>query len=260
VAGVAGEADTAGGLRTGVAVDHLDDADGGPQVVGDAGVPTVGASPVPVPRVEHGGHGSVQLYARVLGKVLPGILDEKSTELAGKTPQGGGVQLSLVPCPGLAARLTETVLEHGLVQTEDGVPVHVDESAVAVPGEPFAASPDEPWHDVIDKSDVEDRVHHPGHRPSSAGAHGNEQGSSDVAEPASRALLELGDRGRDLTAEAHRRMTVREVLAARCGADDEALGNRKTQRGHLAEVGALPPSRSAIPASPSWSEYTNGGS
>ena len=64
----------------GVAVDHLDDTHRGPEVVGDAGVPAVGAGPVAVPRVEHGCHRPVELLARVLQEILAAVLDEEPAE------------------------------------------------------------------------------------------------------------------------------------------------------------------------------------
>ena len=77
----------------------------------------------------------------------------------------------------------------------DDVGVHHDEAAVGVVDEALVAGlRDEARDGLVGEADVQDRLHHAGHRRARAGADGEEQRVLRVAEPPAHDLLDL--RGR----------------------------------------------------------------
>ena len=78
------------------------------------------------------------------------------------------------------------------LEAEHDVAVHLHEAAVAVPGEALVAGLlDQALTVVVVQADVEDGVHHAGHRDAGAGAAGDEQRVLGVAELAAHDLLDL---------------------------------------------------------------------
>ena len=67
-------------------------------------------------------------------------------------------------------------LERAVIEFEYDVGVHLDEAAVAVPGEAFVARLGrQPFDGRVVEAEVEDGVHHAGHRHARAGADRDEQ-------------------------------------------------------------------------------------
>ena len=90
--------------------------------------------------------------------------------------------------------LSKAVLEVLVVDAHDDVAEHVDQAAIGVVGEPLVAGGvRQAFDDCVVQAEVEDRVHHAGHRGRGAGADGDEQRDLRVAELLARLLLELGD-------------------------------------------------------------------
>jgi hypothetical protein len=92
---------------------------------------------------------------------------------------------------------------------------------------------------VVVEADVEDGIHHPGHREAGAGAAGHQQGSRGIAEPAPRFGLEAAQCRQNLLPQAWREATVLQVREAGRRGHDEARGNRQAEAAHLREVCAL---------------------
>src|SRR5688572_18415910 len=91
------------------------------------------------------------------------------------------------------------LLEGLALDPEHHVAEHRDEAAVAVPGEALVARPlREPLYGGVVETEIEDRVHHPGHRHARAGAHGDEQRTLGVAEATARVFFEPGEAGEHL--------------------------------------------------------------
>ena len=132
---------------------------------------------------------------------------------------------------------------------DDGA-VHLQEAAVAVPGElGVAGLGGEGFDDGVVDAEVEDGVHHAGHRLARAGADGEKERILEVAELLAHRLFDLGDVGPDLGVEGLRvGKLVVVVVSADLGADREARGNGKPDVGHLCEVGALAAEQSLLGA------------
>ena len=168
---VAGEADPGPRRLPLVAEHHLHDVHRGPEIVRDV----VGAAIDPrarrLPRVEHGADGAAQLLARVLG--------ERDARLALVDRLEGRDQLAqvvrrqldvLADVASLLERL-ELALEEMPVDAVDHLAVHLDQPPVRVEREPrVSGGRREPLDRDVVQAEVQDRVHHPGHRDRRAGA------------------------------------------------------------------------------------------
>ena len=128
-----------------------------------------------------------------------------------------------------------------LADLHDDVGVHLDEPAVAVIGPAGVAGP--AGHDLDDllvQAEVEDRVHHAGHRRPRARAHGDEQRGLPVAEALAGERLQPLDVRQDLLLELRGDgPPVLIVPRAGLGGDGEALGDGQADAGHLGQVRAL---------------------
>ena len=134
----------------------------------------------------------------------------------------------------------ERVLEERAVDTENDAAIHRDESAIRVVGEAFVVGDSgETLDALVVEAEVEDGVHHSGHRELGPRTHAHEQRILRVAEFALHRLLELGHLRLDLGVETLRPPAVH-VGATRVGGDREAGRNRKLEdTRHLGEIGAL---------------------
>ena len=127
------------------------------------------------------------------------------------------------------------------VDARHDLPVHLDEPAVRVEREARVARRRSQAldRDVV-QAEVQDRVHHPGHRDRCSGADGDEERALRVSEAPPRALLECRNTLLDLAVEALGHAAVGgHVRAARFRRDREPRRDRDPELGHLREADAL---------------------
>ncbi len=125
-------------------------------------------------------------------------------------------------------------VEHDLAE-------HLHEAAVRVEREALVLRLlRQPVHRRVVHPEVEDRVHHPGHRERRAGAHGDEQRVALVAELLAHLGLERLERRRDLVHQAlGQPVAAGHVGVAGLGGDREPGRYRQAELGHLGEVRSL---------------------
>ena len=135
---------------------------------------------------------------------------------------GGEVEVALGAA--LLLHLRDGRLEALAVDAHHHVAKHVDQAAIGVVGKAGVAGlAGEPFHHLAVKAEVEDRVHHAGHRLRGAGADRHEQRVFGVAERAVHRLLHVLQSAADLLVEARRpRLVVLHKVLARLGRDGEA--------------------------------------
>ncbi len=173
---VAGEGDTAAGVRAEVAEHHALHGDRGPQIVRDVLAPPVQDGAVGVPGPEHGEDRLLQLLGGGLWEVAAGLVPDQPLVRLHQPCQVARVEMEVVG--GLAGLLQQG---HGLVEqrridSHHRAPVHLDEPAVGVPGEPLVAGHlGQAEHGVVVQTDVEDRLHHARHGETRPGADGHQQ-------------------------------------------------------------------------------------
>ncbi len=235
---VAGEGDAGGRGVAEVAEDHRLHVHGGAEVVRDLVHVAVDDGARVVPGAEDGVPRLAQLLHRVLREILAtdGLVD-RLEGLDDLLPVLG-LHLGVFLVALLAFVVAQGVLELRLLDVLRHVAEHGDEAAVGVPGEArVAALLLERDDRLVVEAEVEDRVHHAGHRELRARAHGDEKRvhlaaellAGDLLEEA-QVLLHLGvELLRDLPAEAV-------VFAADLGGDGET---GEADAGHLGEVRAL---------------------
>ena len=128
---------------------------------------------------------------------------------------------------------------------------HLDEAPVRVPAEALVAGQrDQALQRLLVEAEVEDRVHHPGHRELGARADADEQRVRRRRRspcPVSRSTSRIASR-----TSSHRPvgqlLAGREVVVAGLGRDREAGRHRQARDRHLGEAGALAAEQVAHPA------------
>ncbi len=239
--GVTGEGDTRTGVGAEVAEDHGTDVDRGAEVAGDALLAAVELGPVGVPRVEDGLYGQVHLLARVLREVASGVPRDDLLELLDQLLQVGRVEIHVDRDALGLLRGLQRLLEEVPVDAEDGLAEHLDQAAVGVPREALVAGlGDEADDGGIGKADVEDRVHHAGHRELGTGADRDQQRVVGLTELLAHPRLKGVEVRTHLVAQRGRLLAAVEVDLAGLGGDGEARRDGKPEVGHLGEVGTLP--------------------
>jgi hypothetical protein len=122
----------------------------------------------------------------------------------------------------------------------DRGPEHLEKPPVGVHREPLVvALLGQPAHRVVVEADVEDGLHHPGHRELRPRPHADQQRVLGLAEPPTHRLLQGAQVAVDLVVQAVGHVTLLEVGPARVGGDREAGRDRQLHARHLGEVRAL---------------------
>ncbi len=199
---VAGEADTGSRVVVAVAEHHRLHVDCGAEVVADPLPDAIGDGPGAVPAREHRLDGAAKLLHRVLRERLARRLLDDRLVRGAQLLQRRSRELGIVADASRGLRRVEGMLEQRAVDAEHDPPVHRDEPAVRVVGEALVVGAGcEALHALVVEPEVEDRVHHPGHRELGAGTHADEQRVGGVSELAAHLRFQLGDLGGDLAVE-----------------------------------------------------------
>ncbi len=237
---VAGERDAGAGVHAEVAEHHRADVDGGAQVGRDALLPPVDDRALGVPGLEHGPDRQIHLLTRILRERAAGVLDDDVLERLDQGPHVLGVQVEVARRVLGVFGCLDRILEVLAADIEDGLAEHLDQPTVGVEREPFVAGlRREPPHGLVVEPDVEDGLHHPGHRESGAGTDRHQQRVVGLPELlAHRALQRLEVFGH-LGGQLGRLSPALQVRLAGFGGDREAGRHRQAQVRHLGEVGAL---------------------
>jgi len=250
VGGVAGEGDAGAGVVAGVAEDHGLDVDGGAPVGGDVVLLAVDDGAVVHPGTEDGAGGSAELVPRVVGEGLAGAFEHEGLEAADELLLVVGGELGVLDV-GVVALVLEgvddglerlVVLVLALLDAEDHIAVHLDEAAVAVPGEAGVVGGVLEGDDgLVVEAEVENGIHHPGHGFAGAGADGDQQWhAGGGAELCAHDALDVGEAGLHLGLELLGvGALVGVVVGADFGGDSESGRHGQADAGHLVEVGAL---------------------
>ena len=185
-----------------IAEHHRLDVDRRAPVAGDMVEPAIGPRPLRLPGAEHRADRAPELVVHVLREgPVPQLLDQLLVAPGQPLPVGGlqlGVEMDALVLLGDLQRL----LEGAVIEAEDDIGIHLDEAAIAVPGEAgVARRGGEAAHGLVVEAEVEDGVHHPRHRHARARADRDEQRIGGVAEALAGHLLDMGDPLGDLGGE-----------------------------------------------------------
>jgi len=138
-------------------------------------------------------------------------------------------------------RFLDDFLEAVVVDAEHDAAEHLDEAAVAVPGEAFVAGfLRQAFDGFVVEAEIQHGVHHAGHRDAGAGADGDQQRRGGVAEAVADRVLDPLQRLGDLRLEGLGvGFPVGDVERAKLGRDGEAGRDRQADGGHFRQIGAL---------------------
>ena len=107
------------------------------------------------------------------------LLERVDQRPAGRRRRGRGRRVTPLACLAssrASSKCSPSTSQHGLAE-------HLDQPAVGVPGEPLVAGLlGQALHRLVVEADVEDGLHHAGHRELRAGAHRDQQRVVGVAE------------------------------------------------------------------------------
>ena len=240
-AGVAGEADAGGAVLAHVAEDHGLDVDGGAPGGGDVVQAAVGVGAGVHPGAEDGADGAPELLMGIHREGRAFLLLDHLFVFGDDLAPMVGRQSGVFVDAGVELGVLDDLLEAMMVDAEDDGAVHLDEAAIAVPGEAgVAACLFEPGDGGVVEAEVEHGVHHAGHGDAGAGADGDEEGLVGVAECQADMVLDGGEGGLDLVIEfAGVFVAVVVEGGADLGGDGEARRDREADGGHFGQVGAL---------------------
>ncbi len=245
--GVAGEADAGRAILAHVAKDHGLHIDRGAPIGGDVVQLAVGDGTRVHPAAEHGADRPPQLFMRVLREGLAGLgLHHLLVPGDHFLPVFGG-ERGVLGHAAFELDVLDDVLEAVMIDAEHHRAIHLDEAAVAVPGEAgITRGAGETFHRLVVEAEIEDGIHHARHGDPRPRADRDEEGAGGIAERLAAHLLEPGERGAHLLGEAFGIGAVMGVeVGADLGGDGKARRHGKADRRHLGEIGALAPQKLA---------------
>ena len=200
------------------------------------------------PRAEHGAYGSPELIPRACREILAGLLLDGGLEVLHQLLQVVGRQVSVVLDAALLLLLLDDDLERVVVLFRFGlhaqhhVAVHLYETAVRVPCEAgVARALGDSLHGLIVHTQIEDRVHHAGHRGACARTDRNQQRHLLVAELHAGQFLDILHRPLDFGTEhlGDRLLAVGIIFRTYFGGDGESRRNGNADEVHLRKVGTF---------------------
>ncbi len=239
---VAGEADAGRAVVALVAEDHRADIDRGAvgHVRRDVEFAPVVDGALAHPGAEHGLDGQLELLHDVLREVLAGLAPHHTEELLADLLEVAGIEADVGLDADAYLDLLEEFIEVFVADAQCHLAEQLDEATIGVVGEALVAGLlDEPGQRLVVESQVQDRVHHSGHRQRRAGTHGDQQRILAATKRLAGLLFKLRDFRLDLCHQLLRELVLFEVVEAGLRRDDETRGNVQADLRHFAEVGAL---------------------
>ena len=238
---IAGEGHAGGRGLAHIAEHHRLDVDGGAPALGDVMHAAIEFGAFVHPAVEHRRDRAPQLVLRILREGMAQPVLDHSLVFGDDLFPVAGAQVGVDGDAETVLVVVQDLLEVVMAQTQHDVRIHGDEAAIAVEGEAAVAGQGGQALDgFIVEAEIQDRVHHPGHRGAGPGANADQQGVGGVPEGLAGDLLDLLQSRPDLSGQGVGiGLALAEIVDAGLGGDGEARRHRQAQRGHLGEVGPL---------------------
>jgi hypothetical protein len=238
---VAGEGDAGGGGFAHIAEHHRLDVDGGAPVARDVVEAAIDLGAIRLPGAEHGADRAPELFLDVLREGPTEFLFGELLEAFDQALEIGGVEIGVEVDALVLLGDLQRVFEQAVIKAEDDVGIHLDEAAIAVPGEAgVAAHCGEALDRAVVEAEVEDGVHHAGHGDAGAGADRDQERIGGVAEAFAGDLFDVGDAGGGFGAQGVGEAFALGIIErADRGGDGEARRDGQADGGHFGEVGAL---------------------
>ena len=235
------ESDPRAGIVAEVAEHHRHDRHRGAPVLGDPVDAPVLRRLLGEPGAEHRIDGPAQLVAHVLRE--RGSRARRDLVLVGlhELPQLAGRDIGVGRRAEARLHGVERCVEDLALDVQHHNREHRDEPAVAIPGEALVARPGrQPLDGGVVESQVQDRLHHPGHRHARPRPHRHQERTVAVAEARVGHLLEPREMLQNLLPEALGPFAAGALgVDPGLGGDGEPRRHRDAEIGHLGQLTAL---------------------
>ena len=141
----------------------------------------------------------------------------------------------------LVLEVFQNVFKVVMLQPHDHIGIHLDKTPVAVIGKALIARAGRQSLDrLVVKPEIQDRVHHAGHRDPRPRAHRNQKRLLRIAKDRSGLVTDIGDRICDLRGQSVRIFAVIFIKRrAHFGGDGKTGRHRDAKIAHLGQIGAL---------------------
>ena len=187
------------------------------------------------------------MFHRIVRKLFALLLLHDRFETPDQFLEVLDVQIGIEMNTSLVLDFLEDLLEGvdlglgGRLEVEDDVAVHLDEAAIAIPGEAFiAGGVDEALEGLFVEADVEDGIHHAGHGHSGAGPAGDQEWAFGIAEFGPHDPLSPTEGILDFLLQFGGILSVIVVIiGADLGGDGEPSRHGQPDQAHLGEVGSF---------------------
>ncbi len=181
--GIARESDAGAGGLAEVAEDHGHHGHRGAPFLRDVVDAPIFRGLLGEPGIEHGVDREPELLLHVLRERAARPLADDALEDVGELSQLRRRHLGIALDAETGLRRVELGVEDLAPNAEDDVAEHHDEAPIAVPREPLVAGPGrQPLDGRVVQAEIEDRLHHPGHRHAGARANGDQERALGVPE------------------------------------------------------------------------------
>ena len=239
--GVAREGDAGGRGLAHVAEHHGLHIHRRAPALGDVVEAAIGDGALVHPGAKNGAHGAPELGARILREGLAGLLLDAGLVARDDLAPISRVEVGVEHVAVHVLVFFEDFLEIVVAEIEHHIGIHLDEAAIAVPGETLVASRfGHRDHGLVVKAKVEHCVHHAGHGGAGARAHGDQQRVGLVAKDVARDTPDIGQGSLDLSAKFLWILAAVGVKpGADLGGDGESGGHGQAKVGHFREIRAL---------------------
>ena len=239
--GVAGKRNAGSAIVAHVTECHRLNVNGGSPGVRDVVVSSVNVRSGVVPRTEYRFDRAHELFFRIVGEIVADLGFVFGFELMCKIFKVVRAEFNVLRNSLFSLHLVDEFFKIFLSDFHNDVGVHLYKSSVTVPSPSGVVGLlRDNFNDLLVKTEVQDRVHHSGHRCSRAGTHGNEKRIFEIAELFAGYGFHLRDVFHDLSLNfGIDNLSVLVILSACLGGNGESLRNGKPEIGHFGEVRAL---------------------
>ena len=180
---IARERNASGRCFTAVAEHHRLHGDRCSHVVGDGMQTPVAFRAIVAPGPEHGADRAPELLVGVLWKFLPGFRPDcffkafdQFAPLRGRDFRVGRERIEIL-------EVVEKIGEQAMIDAQHHIAVHLDEAPVTIVGEAFVARPPgQSFDGRVIEAQIENGVHHAGHRNRSTRTHSQQKRIDRVSE------------------------------------------------------------------------------
>ena len=200
-----------------------------------------------MPGIEHRRHGSFELLARIFGEVLAGAFLNQRFEGSNHFAKIIFLETGIIFHLGLGLGFIQNNLVRIVVFAGFGfdlhhnASVHLKETTVGVPRELRIASLlGKRFNNLVVNAEVENGIHHAGHRLTCAGADGKQKRILQITKLLAHGLFDLGNIGLNLGVERLGVfLTVGVIVGANFGCNSEPSGNGNSNAAHFGKIGAF---------------------